>query len=290
MPSTSKYYLKKYYPNQNLIENIIKRLKSGSRNYLFDTIFVLYFIILYEFYPAVLKEMKLGYESKINTIKNPDWVLSFKDNSTTNQTQQNGNKSNIGYILKKFCLKAWVLNEITEIVNTQTKKSDETSHKNLPFSGLIELHHKWKNDNTIEFKKRGHYAIELYNNAMTKIEKEVRNNIGLSDISNNELGEFNKIIEHDRTKRILNPISVLSYFFMPNTNDDKPTAKYSAEHNEYLTATIIRSEEYTEINKIYANFWICLEKILEGEYATNNNKLGSDYNILNLFDMVETLL
>lgn len=67
MPSTSKYYLKKY-SNQNYIENIIKRLKNGNKDYLFDTIFVLYFIILYEFYPEKYLEVK-RYEYRVEDLK-----------------------------------------------------------------------------------------------------------------------------------------------------------------------------------------------------------------------------
>jgi energy-coupling factor transporter ATP-binding protein EcfA2 len=294
------------------LKNLIPKIITGNNDndeYLLDTIFVLYFIILYEFHQDILKEMKLSYYSKINAVKNPDWILSFSQNKEDNYQS-----------LKKLILKVWVLEKIAKSVGVFTK---ENIYNNIPISGLIGIYYEWRKDKHVGFEKehfdtikyfsRIHLNINL-NNKKTEepnysetlynfhmkireshlkiIEDTLEGNCSPFEYLEKSKSIFNSIIDKDKNGRIFNPISVLSYFFMPNLNENKPTAKYSSEHNEYLTATLVRSDEYNETSKIYANFWIYLERLLEEEYKNNSNyeKLGSKYNILNLFEMVETLL
>jgi hypothetical protein len=110
MKPISKYHLKKYYPNKNYIKKMVKRL-NNTKNYLFDTIFVMYFVILYEFYYEKYMEIK-NYDDKLtNYSKN---FYNYRDSKEISQLM--GEQ----HIKKSFKIDSNILfKEIYELLKTR---------------------------------------------------------------------------------------------------------------------------------------------------------------------------
>ncbi|AEH07511.1 hypothetical protein [Methanothermococcus okinawensis] len=184
----SKYYLKKYYPNQNHIENMVKRLKSGSKNYLIDTIFVLYFLILYEFYYNKYLEIK-NMDDKLNNYTQYFKNIGRSDTSYMDVDVNNKYIKNNKKTMVKYYINYDLLNLQSIYLNYKILYNINNGKKLIKY--LLKLLFYSENGEYIKFTEN---YIKLYPKIYELKELYNSNNINYKDIVlPKTIEKFNKI-------------------------------------------------------------------------------------------------
>ena len=266
------------------LKELIPKIITGNNNdeYLVDTVFVLYFIVLYEFYYDKYLEIK-NIDDKLNNyavyFRNIGW-----DEQKNIRRDGKPKKTNIELILKKYIDKTmmnkpiYILFEIYDYNNKKTNK-DLLNLINI-FTPMIK--------SEIEYNI---YDISLYRGTYKDDEEKIRHIY--CDEEYKEYLENNRYIEiwDEESKeykliKLQNAYTWKSYDeFYNRQNDYKDVIKSNI--NKY-----IEQFEYKN-NEILIDFckYLISEdffEIIKADYEKGYN--NENYKFKQLFDMVETLL
>ncbi|UXM84992.1 KAP family P-loop NTPase fold protein [Methanococcus aeolicus] len=300
MVQTSKIKLTEYH-------YYIKKDKKLYNEYLFDTIFILYFIILYEFYYEKYSEIK-NMDDKLN-----NYVMYFRtigwDELNNNNPHNEAQKTIIEQILKKYidsnefnksfynlfekyAFKPYINEEFVFEPYDKNKAHDELEklwYKNKELLKLINIFTPMINNKKSEY--------DIYDISLKKIIRPINNWKYVDDEFLNSPDYFNNLDEDSCRQYPYRDKCISDFSAFLDREDMKETEINNGVYHMSKDAIIsnlnkyIKQFEYKN-NEILIDFckYLISDKffeIIEREKGTYNNK---DYKFKTLFEMVETLL
>ena len=282
-------------------EGLIPDIITGNGGYLFYTIFVLYFIILYEFYYDKYLEIK-NIDDKLNNYAKYFRNIGWNERKNVNRSNK-PKRTNIEQMLKKYINKD-ILNEpmkniMENIYKMNTSKKLETNRNLLKLISIFTPLIKTETEYNIYDISLKWIRMKKPNTGENDNKKKKNKNSNIKNNNNKEEdNEDNKTIEVYADDDFINEYKKDGYEiekgnkktydeYYENCNDEDIKKAIKSNLSKY-----IEQFEYKN-NEILINFckYLISEdffEIIKADYEKGYN--NNDYTFEKLFEMVETLL